>query len=166
MDAKEKCLSLMDKTVSVYALFVALWLIIFMLSTFSVGVINFIRNFYAVLVVPSGVFDADKLFLIQKEVLNGIALAIVMIKAYVILISYAKTHHINLKLLVEIAIIAPTIELIFNINSYDVTFAIIMSLFAFANLVVYIYFYERFKAIDDDYEPEGFFRKITKGITD
>jgi hypothetical protein len=53
---------------------------------------------------------------IQKEVLHTIAFTIILIKAYTVLMSYAKTKHLNPKFLLEIGIIASIVEIIFNIS--------------------------------------------------
>jgi uncharacterized membrane protein (DUF373 family) len=86
--------------------------------------------------------------------LHTIAFTVVLVKAYKILIVYAQTQHVNLKYLVEIAIIAPTIELIFNSSSYSFEVLILLASFAFANLVAYLFFYKTLKLSRDDYEKE------------
>jgi uncharacterized membrane protein (DUF373 family) len=79
----------------------------------------------------------------------------VLVKAYKILIAYAETRHINLKFLVEIAIIAPTIELIFNPKNYSLPVMVVMASFAFANLVAYLFFYTTLKTVSRDYIHEN-----------
>jgi uncharacterized membrane protein (DUF373 family) len=92
---------------------------------------------------------------LELQLLHTIAFTIVLVKAYKILISFAETQHINLKLLVEIAIIAPTIELIFNTKTYDFYVNLLFAGFAVVNLVIYLYFYKTLKIVSDDYVKEN-----------
>ncbi len=79
----------------------------------------------------------------DAQVLHGIAHAIVLVKAYKILVSYLKTHHLSIKYLVEISIIAGAIEVIFNATSHDIMLNIIFGIFAILNLILYLIFYEK-----------------------
>ena len=58
----------------------------------------------------------------------------------------------NIKFLIEIAIIAPTIEIIFNARNYAIEVNALFALFAFGNLLAYLFFYKTIKAVSCDYE--------------
>ena len=82
--------------------------------------------------------------------LHAIAFIIVLIKAFKILMSYAQTHHLNIKYLVEIAIIAPAIEILFNSHSYSLEILALMGAFGVANLLVYVIWFSTFQSIAKD----------------
>lgn len=91
---------------------------------------------------------------IQADMLHDIAYAIILIKAYLVLISYADTKHINPKFVLEIGIIAPIIELVFNSWSYDTTTMMFMGVFAVALAVIYLYFYTTLRQVGDDHHEQ------------
>lgn len=132
----------MDRGVSFFAFGVALTLVIYMLSTFVGAGAEFFSR------LSTG-FDSTNIdrAIVESEILHFVAFTVVLIKAYKILISYAKTHHINIKYMVEIAIIAPTIEIVFNSHAYEVEVLILFAFFGIANLIVYVLFYDKFKEI-------------------
>ncbi|ATU05488.1 hypothetical protein BKN14_03490 [Candidatus Gracilibacteria bacterium HOT-871] len=81
---------------------------------------------------------------VQHELLHNIAFTIVLVKAYRILIEYWKTKHVNIKYILEIAVIAPIIiEVIFNYSSYDFNFIIFYGVFAVLSSIIYLFFYEK-----------------------
>lgn len=86
--------------------------------------------------------------------LHDIAYAIILIKAYLVLISYADTKHINPKFVLEIGIIAPIIELVFNASSYNVVMMIFMGVFAIALAVIYLYFYTTLRQVGEDHHEQ------------
>jgi len=143
-----------DKSVSFYAFGVAIVLVIYMLSNFFVGTWNFFAQFGTILETVSGgdivgKHNPDRQ-IIETNILHFIAFTIVLIKAYRILICYAKTQHINIKYLVEIAIIAPAIEILFNSHAYDLSILILFAFFGVANLIIYVWKFDQFKKIEKD----------------
>ncbi|MFW6311620.1 MAG: hypothetical protein ACOC1K_05230 [Nanoarchaeota archaeon] len=100
-------------------------------------------------------------------ILHEIAYAIVFVKAYKILLSYLKSHHLNIKYLIEIAIIAPAIEVIFNSQMNSIFLTTIFAIFATANLLIYLIFLKKIEKINQqfhkkDYEPFRAFKDIIK----
>lgn len=73
-----------------------------------------------------------------SEVLKNVALIVILVKAYTLLLYYMKHHHVSIKYIVEISIIAPSVELIFYPQGRDLWLNIIYAVFAFANLVIYV----------------------------
>lgn len=142
----------MNFAVSGYVYFVALMLVLFMISTLVTSVFATVVEFMDLSSSGSIFEQASGSTQLELALLHTIAFTIVLVKAYKILIAYAETQHINLKFLVEIAIIAPTIELIFNSESYALLTNALFAAFAVVNLIVYLYFYKTLKAVSKDYE--------------
>ena len=144
----------MGLIVSGYVYFVAFILVLYMMSSLIAGVLALGVGLLELASSPSGVFSTPALSALEIDLLHTIAFTIVLVKAYRILISYAETRRVNLKFLVEISIIGPTVELIFNTGSYNLPVNILFATFAFCNLVAYLYFYKTLKKVSDDYEKE------------
>ena len=149
-----KLAKVLDKSVSFYALGVAIVLVIYMLSNFAFGTWNFFAQFGEILETVSGgdirSSHGEARQAIETNILHFIAFTIVLIKAYRILVSYAQLQHINIKYLVEIAIIAPAIEILFNFHAYSLEILILFAGFGIANLVVYVWKFDQFKDIAND----------------
>lgn len=147
----------MNFLVSAYVYFVAFTLVIYMVSTLIGGVLGMVTGFLDIASSPSGLLGAfanNEVGALNVELLHTIAFTIVLVKAYKILIEFAQTKHINIKFLVEIAIIAPTIELLFNSGAYSLYMNILFAVFAIANLIVYLLNYKKLKQVSDDYIKE------------
>ena len=144
-----------DTVVSGYVYIIILVLVVYMLSTLVDGV-QFIG--YTLSQLGAGPVNTSGALGPQTtnvNLLHTIAYTIVLVKAYKILMSYAETHHINLKFLVEIAIIAPTVELLFNSEIYTFGTNILFAGFAFGNLLLYLFFYETLRRVSRNYEVEA-----------
>lgn len=151
--------SIMNYMVSGYVYFVAFTLVLYMVSTLVTGMLGVATSLLDLSLSAKSILTSPERSSLELDLLHTIAFTIVLVKAYKILIAYAETRHINLKFLVEISIIAPTIELIFNPKSYPLEVMIVMSAFAFCNLVAYLFFYATLKTVSQDYikdlcEPE------------
>jgi len=152
MNKNIKCSPLakfLDKTVSFYAFASAGLLVVYMIMTFVVGAWDFFSNFQ-INFLAEGLEKQE----IEIRLLAFISFTIVLIKAYRILISYAKTQHVNIKYLTEIAIIAPAIEVVFNSYHYKLSTLIVIAVFGLANLVIYVWHYDKFKEIGEDENKE------------
>lgn len=145
---------IMNFIVSGYVYFVAFILVLFMVSSLAAGILTLATNLFDLASSTQGILTSPERTTLQLSLLHTIAFTIVLVKAYKILIAYAETRHINLKFLVEISIIGPTIELIFNSRSYPLEINILFASFAFLNLVAYLYFYKTLKTVSGDYERE------------
>ena len=144
----------LNSIVSLFVLVVALFLVAYMVfRVFEGG-----REFFFGLLPGGGIsaedLRAERLLIEAREklLLHAIAFTIVLVKAYRILISYVQTHHLNIKFLVEISIIAPAVEVVFNSQEYSVAMNALFVVFGLANLLVYVYFYDRLKQISNDYK--------------
>lgn len=146
--------SAMNYMVSGYVYFVAFTLVLYMVSTLVTGVFGVVTGLLDLSLSARSILTSPERSTLELELLHTIAFTIVLVKAYKILISYADTRHINIKFLVEIAIIAPTIELIFNARGYSFEVNILFAAFAFCNLVAYLFFYHTLKSVSCDYIKE------------
>jgi len=144
---------IMNFAVSGYVYFVAFTLVLFMVSSLIAELFGLVSGLLDLASSSSGILAPDRLVL-EKDLLHTIAFTIVLVKAYKILVAFAETQHINLKFLVEIAIIAPTIELVFNPKAYSFEIQALFATFAVVNLAVYLFFYKTLKKVSDDYLRE------------
>ncbi len=78
----------------------------------------------------------------QFRILHAVARTIVVLKAYRILVAYLRSHHITVKYILEIAIIASVVELIFAYDLHTFETKIIFAVFGLVGLALYLYFYE------------------------
>ncbi len=78
----------------------------------------------------------------QLRILHAVARTILVLKAYRILVSYLRSHHVTVKYILEIAIIASVVELFFAYDLHDFETKIIFAVFGLVGLALYLYFYE------------------------
>ncbi len=144
--------TILNFIVSGYVYFVAITLVLYMVSSLVAEVYSLATNLLNLATSFEGIISSPDRAMLELELLHTIAFTIVLVKAYKILIAYAETQHINLKYLVEIAIIGPTIELIFNAKAYELDMMMLLAGFALVNLAGYLFFYKTLRAVSDDYE--------------
>jgi uncharacterized membrane protein (DUF373 family) len=91
------------------------------------------------------VYDLFHAFPVAKDrkILHDIAFLIVIVKAFKVLLSYLQNAHISIKYIVEISIIAPSIEIVFAADKWPLWLNIVFAVFGGFNLVVYLLFYEK-----------------------
>lgn len=143
---------MMNYIVSGYVYFVAFMLVLYMMSSLVTGVLGAGAAMLDISTTARGILSSPERSALELQLLHTITFTFVLVKAYRILISYAQTRNINVKLLIEIAIIAPTIEVIFNLKNHSIEISILLALFAIANLLIYVVFYKTIKCVSDDYE--------------
>ena len=131
----EKTTKYLDKLVSLIVLLVALRLVLYMLTNLIVVIQDMAGGHFWL----SGHND---------EILDWIVLYIIMVKAYKILVSYARYHHVSIRYVTELVIVACFIELIFEQNLTDVIRAL-LGLVGIASLFLYLYFYQTLKSFDE-----------------
>jgi len=143
---------MMNYIVSGYVYFVAFLLVLYMVSSLVTGILGFAASLLDISNSASAILSAPERSDLELRLLHTITFTFVLVKAYKILISFAQTRHINIKFLIEIAIIAPTIEIIFNLKSHSMEINILLALFALGNLLIYVIFYKTIKVVSNDYE--------------
>lgn len=76
-----------------------------------------------------------------NRMLYSVAIVVILVKAYRLLLFYMQTHHVSIKYIVEIAIIAPAIELIFVPDGRSDVLNIVYAVFSLANLIIYVKYF-------------------------
>lgn len=130
------------KIVRIHAYIVTIGFVSYMFVVTATGMIDLYQGLYDLAV---GVITTQERAEMGISVLRNLAFTIVLYKGFTVLFSYAKTTHINTKLILELAIIAPIVELIFNFHSLETEGRIIYAAFAVAISFVYFYGYEKMK---------------------
>lgn len=143
---------MMNYIVSGYVYFVAFLLVLYMVTSLVTGILGVGASLLDISSTARGILASPERTDLELQLLHTITFTFVLVKAYKILISFAHTRHINIKLLIEIAIIAPTIEIIFNLKNHTFETNIFLGLFALANLLLYLIFYKTIKTVSSDYE--------------
>lgn len=118
-----------------------------------------LRSFFLIFnVIFTGMVDKGEalgdVFVAPDGVIHAVPITIILIKAYKVLIEYAKTQHVNVKYVLEIAITAPVVEIIFNFTGYDHVQLIFMGAFTVAMSLIYLIFYPTIKQVEQDYTLE------------
>lgn len=80
-----------------------------------------------------------------RNVLHSVALVLVTIKAFRILVSYLRTYHVSIKYIMEIAIIASTVELIFASETLNWWQALLFAVFGLGNLTLFLLWGDKIK---------------------
>jgi len=91
---------------------------------------------------------SDIISLTFAHTVHDLAFIIVLIKIYKILTSYLNKHHLSIRYILEVAIIAPIIEIIFVSDEKSLQITIVYALFSIACLYIYFHFYDRIKQIN------------------
>lgn len=120
-----------------------------LLKSFALIVMAFVHSLSNgdMVSVADGVLASD-------AVIHAVPITIILIKAYKILLEYAKIQHVNIKYVLEIAITAPVVEIIFNFSEYDHMQLYFMGGFTVVMSLVYLYFYDTIKRVEVDYTKE------------
>lgn len=126
----------LDKLFSLFVLATILLLAGYMTVRIGTLGLTFIDHVQAGLYMDMDFMDEH-----SKRALHAIAEVLILIKAYRILVSYLKTHHISVEYIVEISIIASAIELLFAADTHSVYTQAIFAVFGLCNLIIYLYFF-------------------------
>ncbi len=78
----------------------------------------------------------------QLRIMHAVARTILLLKAYRILVSYLRTHHVTVKYMLEIAFVACVVELFFAYDLHDFETKIVFAVFGLVGVALYLYFYE------------------------
>ena len=145
----------MNAIVAGYVYFVAFILVLYMVSSLAAGFISLGTGLLDLASSSSGLFTTPELSTLEVNLLHTIAFTFVLVKAYMILITYAQTLRINIKFLVEISIIGPAVELVFNSAHYDLYVNMLLAAFGLLNLFAYLFFYNTLRKVNDDYHKDN-----------
>lgn len=77
---------------------------------------------------------------LTEEILSVVTIILVLVKSFKILVEYSKHHHIQIRDLVEIAIIALLMEVVFNFTIHSMAINWLFAIFGTTLLIVYAMF--------------------------
>ncbi|MCP5303592.1 MAG: phosphate-starvation-inducible PsiE family protein [Pseudomonadales bacterium] len=127
----------------------AVTLVVYMLVAFVTGVYDVATLMFDT-VFLSPVERQSILNGLNAEFLHNIAILLILMKAYRILVEYMRYHHIDIKFMMEIAIIACVLELLFNNDKYSDHMQLVLAGLAVLFAAIYAFRYEVFvKAMKD-----------------
>jgi len=138
----------MDRTVpflnwcvSFVVFITTLTLVLYMVLAFAIGVYDVVQLMReTILLDPS---ERQLIFkTLNSDFLHNIAILIVLMKAYRILVEYMRHHHIDLKYMVEITIIACVLELLFNFQHYTSDMRLVLLGLGVTFLGIYAFRYD------------------------
>lgn len=156
----ERTVPFLNGCISFVAFITALSLVIYMLVAFVTGVFDVTLTIVdTVLLEPE---ERQVAFnLINANFLHNIAILLILMKAYRILVEYMRFHHIDIKFMVEIAIIACILELLFNNDSYPMQMQFVLAAVSVSFATIYAFKYQTFvKAMKDSQKEMTKIRKI------
>ena len=76
-------------------------------------------------------------------------------KAYRVLVEYMRYHHIDIKFMVEISIIASVLELLFNYRNYEMEMLYVFATLAITFLGFYVFGYKSLRAASSDAQKDS-----------
>lgn len=121
--------------VALYTLYMTLFLV------YKVFAVMYLHIWYISNFSQEGLSIASKMSItLTEEILSVVTIILVLVKAFKILISYSKHHHIEIKPLVEIAIIALLMEVVFNFAAHSMPINWLFAVFGLGLLVIYATF--------------------------
>ncbi|MBU1044583.1 MAG: hypothetical protein KJ915_09350 [Candidatus Omnitrophica bacterium] len=137
--------AILDKYASYAALIPAISLIIFMLMHAFLGILNFAHDISRMINTRDfGNFHPQSLIWLEV-----VATIIILLKAYKVLMSYVKNHHLMLKDLLEITFTASWLELLFNASKYELDMKIIFLVLGLSSILIYLIFYSKITSINE-----------------
>ncbi len=89
-----------------------------------------------------------------SEFLHTLSVIIILVKAYRLLLFYLESHHVSIKYILEIAIIAPAVEIIFAVTERPIEYNILFAVFFAVSFTLYSVFYSKLRQTDDQYCKE------------
>lgn len=139
--------------ISFVAFITALALVIYMLIAFITGMFDVsLLMFDTIFLEPDkrqAIFNS-----INADFLHNIAVLLILMKAYRILVAYMKYHHIDIKFMVEIGIIACVLELLFNFQQYTEDMQMVLAGISVLFLAVYAFRYDALAKASKDAQKE------------
>jgi uncharacterized membrane protein (DUF373 family) len=143
MMVMERTVPFLNACVSFVVFITTVTLVIYMLIAFVTGVFDVVQIMReTVLLDPT---DRQLIFkTLNTDFLHNIAILLILMKAYRILVEYMRYHHIDLKFMVEITIIACVLELLFNFQHYTPDMRLVLLGLGVTFLGFYAFKYDTF----------------------
>lgn len=139
----DRTVPFLNACVSFVAFVTTLTLVIYMLIAFVTGVFDVAQLMLDTIFLE----PIDRQALINglnADFLHNIAILLILMKAYRILVEYMRFRHIDVKFMVEIAIIASVLELLFNSDKYTTDMRMILLGLGVSFLAIYAFRYDVF----------------------
>ncbi len=145
----ERVVPFFNKCVSFVAFITTLSLVIYMLVAFVTGTMDVaVLMFDTVFLSP--VDRQQILNSLNGDFLHNVAVLLILMKAYRILVDYMRFHHVDIKFMVEIGIIAGILELLFNSSEYTSYMQLLLAAMTVSFLAIYVFRYDSLvKAMED-----------------
>lgn len=86
----------------------------------------------------------------RRYILQDFAVLLVMLKAVRVLVAYLATHHVRMYHIVEISVIASSVELVFAPERHTFSMDVLFAVFALANLLILVMFYDTMRRMNTD----------------
>jgi uncharacterized membrane protein (DUF373 family) len=78
-----------------------------------------------------------------SEMLHDVAFFLVLVKAYNVLLAYLEKGHVSVRYVIEIAIIASFIEVVFAFSARDIWSNVFLGVFGVVTLLIYLVFSQK-----------------------
>lgn len=145
----ERTVPFLNGCISFVAFVTALTLVVYMLVVIVTGTFDVASEIFNMFFLEPA--ERQTMFnLLNAEFLHNIAILLILMKAYRILVEYMRYHHIDIKFMVEIAIIACVLELLFNYASYSIEMRYILLGLSSTFLGLYVFGYKSLKQASKD----------------
>jgi uncharacterized membrane protein (DUF373 family) len=136
--------------IRIHAYAAATFLMLYMIGSIVFSFGDLIQNFEK-FVNPVDISDSKNN--VRYELLHSLAFIIVLYKAYSIILYYAKDFHVNIKFVIEIAIIGSIVEIIFNYKYLSDVLIISYTVVFISASITYLYFYKTLnESVDEQRE--------------
>ena len=137
----DRSVPFLNACVTFVAFITTLTLVVYMLVAFVTGVYD-VATLMLETIFLSAAERQSVLNGLNGDFLHNIAVLLILMKAYRILVEYMKYHHIDIKFMVEITIIACILELLFNSTTYSPHMQLVLLGLSVAFLGLYVFKYD------------------------
>jgi len=137
----ERTIPFLNGCISFVAFITALALVVYMLMAFVTGMFDVAMVMFDTVFLDSAERQ-EVVQVLNADFLHNVAILLILMKAYRILVEYMRHHHIDIRYMIEIGIIACILELLFNSEKYTETMQWVLALMAVAFLVMYSFRYD------------------------
>ena len=157
----ERTVPFLNGCISFVAFVTAATLVVYMLVVIVTGTIDVSNTIYQTVFMDAA--ERTKAFnILNADFLHNIAVLLILMKAYRVLVEYMRYHHIDIKFMVEITIIASVLELLFNFRNYNMEMLYVLAALAITFLGFYVLGYKQLKSSSLDAQKEAKKHKLGK----
>lgn len=150
----ERTIPFLNSCISFVAFVTAATLVLYMLVVIVTGTYDVSVSIYKSVFLEASA--RAKIFnVLNAEFLHNVAVLLILMKAYRILVEYMRHHHIDIKFMVEIAIVASVLELLFNFAAYTEEMRYVLLGLAVTFLGFYVFGYKSLQQSSKDAQKES-----------